>query len=64
MSLTLSLARVRQRYGETLETEPSRFLEELPGDDLQWQELGRKLSDEERMSQGNAALEQIRSILG
>jgi ATP-dependent DNA helicase Rep len=63
-TLTLSLAKVRQRYGETIETEPSRFLEELPVDELQWQALGKKLSDEERMSQGNAALDQIRSILG
>ena len=63
-SLTLSMARVRQRYGETIDCDPSRFLEELPADDLEWQTLGRKLSNEEKVSQGNAALEQIRSILG
>ena len=62
--LTLSIARERQRYGETLECEPSRFLEELPRDDLDWQVLGRKVSTEEKMSQGNAALDQIRAILG
>jgi len=63
-SLTLSMARVRQRYGETIDCDPSRFLEELPADDLEWQRVGRKLSNEEKVSQGNAALEQIRSILG
>jgi ATP-dependent DNA helicase Rep len=62
--LTLTLARVRQRYGESIECEPSRFLEELPVDDLDWQSLDRKVTEEERMSQGSAALEQIRSILG
>ena len=62
--LTLSMARVRQRYGETIDCDPSRFLEELPDDDLDWQILGRKISTEEKMSQGNAALDQIRAILG
>ncbi len=62
--LTLSLARVRQRYGESIDCDPSRFLEELPVDDLDWQTLGRKLTTEEKMSQGNAALDQIRAILG
>jgi ATP-dependent DNA helicase Rep len=33
--LTLSWARRRTRYGETLECEPSRFLEELPADELE-----------------------------
>jgi ATP-dependent DNA helicase Rep len=60
----LSLARARQRYGESIDCDPSRFLEELPVDDLDWQALGRKLTSEEKMSQGNAALDQIRAILG
>ena len=62
--LTLSLAGVRQRYGETIDCDPSRFLEELPEGDLDWQALGRKISTEEKMTQGNAALEHIRSMLG
>ena len=62
--LTLSMARVRQRYGETIDCDPSRFLEELPDDDLDWQILGRKISSEEKMTRGNAALDQIRAILG
>ncbi|MDY7024765.1 MAG: UvrD-helicase domain-containing protein [Pseudomonadota bacterium] len=32
--LTLTLARKRRSYGETFITEPSRFLEEIPEDDL------------------------------
>ena len=58
------MARVRQRYGEIIDCDPSRFLEELPADDLEWQRVGRKLSNEEMVSHGTAALEQIRSILG
>jgi ATP-dependent DNA helicase Rep len=35
-SLTLSFARHRRRYGEAVACEPSRFLEELPKDLLDW----------------------------
>ncbi|HVT62089.1 MAG TPA: 3'-5' exonuclease, partial [Legionellaceae bacterium] len=34
--LTLSLARRRRRGGETVASLPSRFLEELPQDHLEW----------------------------
>ncbi len=36
-SLTLTYARQRRRYGETQPTEPSRFLFELPDEDLDWE---------------------------
>jgi len=35
-SLTLSFARHRRRYGESVACEPSRFLDELPRDLLDW----------------------------
>ena len=35
-SLTLSFARNRRRFGEVLNCEPSRFLEELPEELLEW----------------------------
>jgi len=35
-TLTFSYARQRKRYGEVLECVPSRFLSELPEDDLVW----------------------------
>jgi ATP-dependent DNA helicase Rep len=34
--LTLSYAKRKKRFGEILANEPSRFLKELPGDDLHW----------------------------
>ena len=34
--LSLSYARRRKRFGEILHNEPSRFLKELPGEDLHW----------------------------
>lgn len=36
-TLTLSFASQRQRYGETTDCDPSRFLDELPADDLHWE---------------------------
>ena len=36
-SCTFSYCTHRKRYGETFECEPSRFLNELPADDLEWQ---------------------------
>jgi ATP-dependent DNA helicase Rep len=35
-TLTFSYCTHRKRYGETEECEPSRFLSELPEDDLEW----------------------------
>jgi ATP-dependent DNA helicase Rep len=36
-TLTMTLALKRRQYGEQLTCEPSRFLAELPAEDLQWQ---------------------------
>ena len=36
-TICMTLASKRKQFGDTLDCEPSRFLEELPGDDLQWQ---------------------------
>jgi ATP-dependent DNA helicase Rep len=35
-SLTLSYAQKRRRFGEQISCEPSRFLEELPSEFLEW----------------------------
>ncbi|MDH3001001.1 ATP-dependent DNA helicase Rep [Chelonobacter oris] len=35
--LTFSLCKERRQYGELIRPEPSRFLQELPQDDLQWE---------------------------
>lgn len=50
--LTFTLCKERRQYGELVRPEPSRFLLELPQDDLIW-ELERKVvSAEERMQKG------------
>jgi ATP-dependent DNA helicase Rep len=62
-SLSLSYSNQRKRYGEITECEPSRFLEELPAQELQWS--GRKSdgSKEETRERGQAHLSHLRSLL-
>ena len=62
-SLTLSLAARRRRQGRAVDCRPSRFLEELPRDDLQW--LGRNDPDpENRQRLADAYLDNLRGLLG
>jgi len=63
-SLTLTLAATRKRYGEMVACQPSRFLDELPADDLVWSGGRRETPPEERRERGNAHLAQMRSLLG
>jgi len=60
--LTFTHAMTRKRYGELLACEPSRFLEELPQDYLDW-ENQRQESTEEKKERGNAHLANLRSML-
>lgn len=63
LGLTFTLARRRKRYGELIQTEPSRFLAELPEDSLEWE--GRQDVDPEaRRARGLAHLASLRDILG
>ncbi len=43
-TLAMTMAARRRQFGETINCEPSRFLDELPADDLSWQ--GGDSSDE------------------
>ena len=54
--LTFSFSRQRKQFGETVYVEPSRFLLELPQDDLAWQEQRNELSPEKKMQQGQSRL--------
>ena len=60
--LTLSYASRRRRYGEVLECQPSRFLEELPADDLEWRFDGDAPREDDRRA-GKAHLAGIRAML-
>ncbi len=62
-TLTMSYARQRKRYGELVDTEPSRFLFEMPQDDLVWEEQQMPMSEEERLEKGRKNMEQLRAML-
>lgn len=60
-TLTLSLAGRRKRYGETIRCEPSRFLLELPQEDLQWK--GRQTDPAIQRQTGQQHLASLRKLL-
>ncbi|PHM44587.1 ATP-dependent DNA helicase UvrD [Xenorhabdus mauleonii] len=62
--LFFTLSKERRQYGELIRPEPSRFLLELPQDDLSWPQSKRVVSAEERMKQGQSRLADIKSRLG
>ncbi|RMG58733.1 MAG: DNA helicase Rep [Gammaproteobacteria bacterium] len=61
-TLTLTFTRSRQRYGEEVECEPSRFLEELPETHLEWEDR-REVSEEEQRETGRAHLAALKELL-
>jgi ATP-dependent DNA helicase Rep len=54
-TLTLTYAAQRKQYGEKIETIPSRFLDELPEEDLRWEGTG-DLDVEANQKKGKATL--------
>lgn len=63
-TLTISYAQKRKRFGDVIRCEPSRFLNELPQDDLRWEGKNSEMSKEEKQQRGNAHLANIRGMLG
>ena len=63
-TLTLTLARQRKAYGELLDCTPSRFLDELPPDDLDWEGRADKEDPEKKQARGKDAIAGLRSLLG
>lgn len=61
-TLTFSYCTHRKRYGEISECEPSRFLGELPEDDLEWVNK-KQLAPEEAKQRGKANLAQLKEML-
>ena len=62
-SLVMTLANSRKRFGEKLECEESRFLRELPSEDLIWMTEKTQVDPEERKVLGKAHLSNIRDML-
>ncbi len=62
-SLTLTYAAKRKRFGEMVACEPSRFLQELPEEDLRWEGRGSQMTPEEKQERGSAHLANLKSLL-
>jgi ATP-dependent DNA helicase Rep len=62
-SLVFTMANTRKRYGEKVSCEESRFLRELPADDLIWTTEKTQADPEERKERGKAHLSNIRGLL-
>lgn len=56
--------RERRQYGELIRPEISRFLHELPQDDLLWEQNKKIVTAEQRMEKGQSAIADIRTRLG
>lgn len=63
-TLTLTLARQRKAYGELMDCTPSRFLDELPADDLEWEGRADKEDPDKKQARGKDAIAGLRSLLG
>ncbi|MER2491862.1 DNA helicase Rep [Catenovulum sediminis] len=61
--LIFTMAKERRQFGEVLKTEPSRFLYEMPQDDLVWERQKAKVSQQERQQKGQAHIANLRDLL-
>ncbi|RUO30993.1 DNA helicase Rep [Aliidiomarina sedimenti] len=61
--LIFTLARERRQYGETIRPEPSRFLFELPQDDVKWEDSQTKVSHEEKQQRSASNIAALRNML-
>jgi len=62
-TLTIIVAKKRHKYGEMIDSVPSRFLEEMPQEDLQWEEDQIQLTDDEKREQGKDRMAEMRKRL-
>lgn len=61
--LIFTYAKERRQFGEVIKPEPSRFLYELPQDDLEWQKQAPVKTEQQRLQSGQAHLDRLRQLL-
>lgn len=62
-TLAMTMALKRKQFGETINCEPSRFIAELPADDLQWQG-GEAETEEANEARGQETLAGLKNLFG
>ncbi|SEG74774.1 DNA helicase Rep [Vibrio hangzhouensis] len=60
--LTFTICKERRQFGELIKPEHSRFLDELPFDDVDWEQVKKPVSAEERMQKGQAHIANLRAM--
>lgn len=60
-TLTMTLAGKRKQFGEMSETTPSRFLEELPPEDVEWEGFGEQ-SQAKNLAKGEETLASLLNL--
>ncbi|MEG9545883.1 DNA helicase Rep [Mannheimia sp. HC-2023] len=62
-TLTFSLCKERRQYGEIIKPEPSRFLLELPQDDLVWERDKPPLTEQQKEAKSSANIANLMAML-
>lgn len=62
-TLTMTLASRRKQYGEISKTEPSRFLGELPAEDIEREGFGDELPPEVKKQKGQESIDALKNML-
>ncbi|GAM57039.1 ATP-dependent DNA helicase rep [Vibrio ishigakensis] len=60
--LTFTMCKERRQFGELIKPTQSRFLEELPFDDVEWESKKKEQTKEERMQKGQAHIANLRAM--
>ncbi|NOJ25031.1 DNA helicase Rep [Vibrio coralliilyticus] len=60
--LTFTMCKERRQFGELIRPTQSRFLDELPFDDVEWEVNKKPQTQEERMAKGQAHIANIRAM--
>ncbi|EKF9437701.1 DNA helicase Rep [Vibrio cholerae] len=60
--LTFMVCKERRQFGELIKPSQSRFLDELPQDDIEWEVKKKPVTQEERMAKGQAHIANLRAM--
>ncbi|MEH0373101.1 DNA helicase Rep [Vibrio mimicus] len=60
--LTFMVCKERRQFGELIKPSQSRFLDELPQDDIEWEVKKKPVSQEERIVKGQAHIANLRAM--
>lgn len=60
--LTFTMCKERRQYGELIKPIQSRFLDELPYDDVEWELKKKPVTQEERMAKGQAHIANLKAM--